>query len=532
MSYQALYRKYRPQTFLDVKGQEHIVKSMCNQVKNNRVGHAYLYCGTRGTGKTTVAKIMARAVNCENPVEGNPCGVCDTCKSILEGRSMCVIEIDAASNNGVDNVREIIEEVSYPPVDGKYKVYIIDEVHMLSRAAFNALLKTLEEPPAYAMFILATTDPQQIPITILSRCQRYDFRHISVETIADRMRELMTQEDTKVEDRAITYIALAADGSMRDGLSILDQCLAFHYGEELTYEMVLDVLGAVDTKVFSSLLRCVSKEDIIGAIEVLDQVVYSGRELPQFVNDFIWYLRNLMLAKSSEGEIGPEVLQMSLENYQALLEEAKSLELRTILRYIGVFSELSQTIKYSSQKRIMIEMTLIRLCKPQMDYDVDAVLERVRSLEKQVEEGAFLTPQVVSVENVTQKLPPKQLEVAVTEDIKHIVNHWDDVVEAMKTRSFTGAVQVKDLKVSMDDDGNLIVASKDTLTKQYFGEQGTLGQELKEALAEVVGKNVPYSFRPLKETEQFDHQYVDLREIKKLFPEKMIETDNSDDEDE
>lgn len=237
MSYTALYRKFRPQEFEDVKGQEHIVTTLKNQIKADRIGHAYLFCGTRGTGKTTVAKIFAKAVNCEHPVDGSPCGQCPACQGIAAGTSMNVIEIDAASNNGVDNIRQIREEVSYRPTEGKYKVYIIDEVHMLSAGAFNALLKTLEEPPAYVIFILATTEAHKIPITILSRCQRYDFHRISIDTITDRLAELMRTEQVDVEERALRYVAKAGDGSMRDALSLLDQCIAFHLGENSPMKM-------------------------------------------------------------------------------------------------------------------------------------------------------------------------------------------------------------------------------------------------------------------------------------------------------
>ena len=246
MSYQALYRKWRPTAFSDVKGQDHIVTTLRNQIKSDRIGHAYLFCGTRGTGKTTIAKIFAKAVNCEHPIDGNPCGECPACKAIAAGTSMNVIEIDAASNNGVDNIREIRDEVQYSPTEGKYKVYIIDEVHMLSIGAFNALLKTLEEPPSYVIFILATTEAHKIPITILSRCQRYDFHRISIDTIADRLTKLMQAENINVEDKAIKYIAKAADGSLRDALSLLDQCIAFYLGRDIKYENVLDVLGAID----------------------------------------------------------------------------------------------------------------------------------------------------------------------------------------------------------------------------------------------------------------------------------------------
>ena len=273
MSYTALYRKFRPTTFEEVKGQDHIVTTLKNQIRANRIGHAYLFCGTRGTGKTTVAKILARAVNCGHPADGSPCNECPSCRAILDGVSANVIEIDAASNNGVDNIREIREEVSYRPTQGRYKVYIIDEVHMLSTGAFNALLKTLEEPPEYVIFILATTEVNKIPVTILSRCQRYDFRRITIDTIAGRLSELMAREGVQAEEKAVRYVARAADGSMRDALSLLDQCIAFYLGETLTYDRVLDVLGTVDTEVFSGLLRRVLERDAAGCIRILQEIV-------------------------------------------------------------------------------------------------------------------------------------------------------------------------------------------------------------------------------------------------------------------
>ena len=300
MSYTALYRKFRPSEFSDVKGQDHIVTTLKNQINADRIGHAYLFCGTRGTGKTTVAKIFAKAVNCEHPVDGNPCGECASCRAIAAGTSMNVIEIDAASNNGVDNIREIREEVAYRPTEGRFKVYIIDEVHMLSIGAFNALLKTLEEPPEYVIFILATTEVHKIPITILSRCQHYDFHRITIDTIAGRMNDLMKIEQVDVEQRAIRYIAKAADGSMRDALSLLDQCIAFYLGQKLTYDNVLEVLGAVDTDVFSRLLRNIIARDVPKVLDTVEELVMQGRELSQLTADFTWYLRNLLLVKTSE----------------------------------------------------------------------------------------------------------------------------------------------------------------------------------------------------------------------------------------
>ena len=322
MSYTALYRKFRPDEFEDVKGQDAIVRTLKNQIKAGRIGHAYLFCGTRGTGKTSVAKIFAKAVNCENPSDGSPCGECAMCRAVASGASMNVIEIDAASNNGVDNIREIREEVAYRPTEGRYKVYIIDEVHMLSIGAFNALLKTLEEPPEYVIFILATTEAHKIPVTILSRCQRYDFKRISIKTIAARLTELIEKEQWDVEEKAVRYIAKMADGSMRDSLSLLDQCAAFYIGERLTYDHVLEVLGAVDTEVFSRLLRELIAMDVHRVIGTVEELVMQGRELSQMASDFTWYLRNLLLVKGS-GNM-EDILDVSTENLAQLKEDRKS----------------------------------------------------------------------------------------------------------------------------------------------------------------------------------------------------------------
>lgn len=386
MSYMALYRKWRPDTFEEVKGQDHVVTTLKNQIINNRIGHAFLFCGTRGTGKTSIAKLFAKAVNCEHPINGSPCNECTACRAIADGSSMNVIEIDAASNNGVDNIRQIREEVQYSPSEGKYKVYIIDEVHMLTQGAFNALLKTLEEPPAYVIFILATTESHKIPITISSRCQKYEFRRISVETISDRLMELLGREQIEAKKKAVDYIAKAADGSMRDALSILDQCIAFNIGKELTYENVLDTIGAVDIDVFARLLECVIKLDVVGAIDLVDEVVWQGRELSRFVSEFTWFLRNVLLVK-----VSPEAdqkLDMSAENLERLRQLAAQIDTDALIRYINIFSDTSANIKYAVQKRIVLELAVIKLCKPEMETDYSALLDRVRVLEQKLESGS------------------------------------------------------------------------------------------------------------------------------------------------
>lgn len=508
MGYTALYRKFRPQNFEDVKGQEHIVTTLKNQIKADRIGHAYLFCGTRGTGKTTIAKILAKAVNCEHPIDGSPCNECAACRAINEGTSMNMIEIDAASNNGVDNIREIREEVAYRPTQGRYKVYIIDEVHMLSTGAFNALLKTLEEPPSYVIFILATTEAYKIPITILSRCQRYDFRRITADTIAARLMELMKKEGNDVEEKAIRYIAKVADGSMRDALSLLDQCIAFYLGETLTYEKVLENLGAVDTEVFSGLLRKILSQDTAGAMKTLEDILIQGREMSQFVTDFIWYLRNLLLIATSDN--AEEAVDASAETLARMKEESCMADAETFMRYIRIFSELSNQIKYASQKRVLVEIALIKLCQPVMETNLDSLYDRVRVLEEKLEKGVFAQapfPQGVSqmpgylpeagtfdagigTENSMQNIQPGQKpEKAAPEDLQYIRKNWNSIIRETK-----GLLQRMLLESTPKYDGNtgepvLYVEFCNFLAQTCIDNPENL-EMLKQAVQKKTGKDV------------------------------------------
>ena len=495
MSYTALYRKFRPDNFADVKGQDHIVTTLTNQIKHNRIGHAYLFCGTRGTGKTTVAKILAKAVNCEHPVNGSPCNECAMCKAIQAGTAMNVIEIDAASNNGVDNIREIREEVSYRPTEGKYKVYIIDEVHMLSTGAFNALLKTLEEPPSYVMFILATTEAHKIPITILSRCQRYDFHRITIDTIAARLDELLKVEGVEAEEKAVRYVAKAGDGSMRDALSLLDQCIAFYLGQELTYDKVLEVLGAVVTEVFSKLLRKVIRGDVTGSIHILEELIVGGRELSQFVGDFTWYMRNLLLVKTSENP--EEAIDVSSDNMKLLKEESTMLDVETLMRYIRIFSDLSNQIRYATQKRVLVEIALIKLCRPAMETNLDSVLDRLRVLEQRMDErpvqqvivqqgsGKMSAETGAVQEPAGNKAPAK----AAPEDLQKIVAGWR-VITGQTTGMFKQMLQKSVPKYNSETGEPVLYVEFQDFLGQSYVDNPEAKKELQDIITAQTGKTV------------------------------------------
>ena len=552
--YLALYRKYRPVDFDDVRGRDAIVRTLKNQIISGRIGHSYLFCGTRGTGKTTIARIFARAVNCENQRDGNPCGECPTCRAILADANLNVTELDAASNNSVDDIRAIVEQVEYSPTQGKYRVFIIDEVHMLSNAAFNALLKTLEEPPSYAIFILATTEPNKLPVTILSRCQRYDFGRLSTGIIEGRLREVAQMESLEIEDKAFRYIAGAADGSLRDGLSLLDQCNAFNYGSGLlTYDRTLEILGAVDARVFGDLYRSIHEGDVTKALSVLDEILLQGRELMQFVTDFTWYLRNLMLLKASEQTAGS--LDISADNLQEMIKEARMSDMEEIMRCIRVFSALPDLIRYSPNRRILTEMTIIRACRSAMDdgaegekmLPLEKIKNRVREMENRVYNnersidrlekegpgpaaaGAFSggirddrsaaggggTPEASPASPaVKQELPP-----ALPEEIKKIVENWSKY--ASQAPPGSRRIALTRARLSLGDQGQLIIIfdkeygnpylyqrrDKDEASRSRVDEDR---RELQAFLQNKTGRAIEIEYRVLDRGRRITDNYVDL----------------------
>lgn len=538
MSYTALYRKWRPTSFEEVRGQDHIVKTLKNQINSGRIGHAYLFCGTRGTGKTSIAKIFARAVNCEHPVDGSPCGECSMCRQIAEGASLNVVEIDAASNNGVENIRDIREQVQYPPTDGRYRVYIIDEVHMLSIGAFNALLKTLEEPPSYVIFILATTEVHKIPITILSRCQRYDFKRISIDTIAGRLAELTQAEQIDVDDRALRYVARAADGSMRDALSLLDQCVAFHFGEKLTYDNVLEVLGAVDNRVFSKLFQAVLASDTKACIREIEEMIIQGRDLSQLVNDFVWYMRNLLIAKTTD-EPG-DMLDMSEENLAVLKEEAAGVDTETLMRYIRIFSELSGQLRYASQKRILVEIAFIKLTTPSMEQNLDSILQRITLLEQKMQEMpdnlqklASLAPaagQAVSSKTAVVETPPEPKKVSLPpaqyEDLMLMRKEWGRIASLSQ---LVGSIRLSLPKTSVEPagEGCLCIVCTDENTFGIINREPEL-KHLQEVVQEKYKKTLQFKVRLESSAVPQRTVYVSDEDLKNaIHTDVIVEEDDS-----
>lgn len=538
MSYTALYRKWRPTSFEEVRGQDHIVKTLKNQINSGRIGHAYLFCGTRGTGKTSIAKIFARAVNCEHPVDGSPCGECSMCRQIAEGASLNVVEIDAASNNGVENIRDIREQVQYPPTDGRYRVYIIDEVHMLSIGAFNALLKTLEEPPSYVIFILATTEVHKIPITILSRCQRYDFKRISIDTIVGRLAELTQAEQIDVDDRALRYVARAADGSMRDALSLLDQCVAFHFGEKLTYDNVLEVLGAVDNRVFSKLFQAVLASDTKACIREIEEMIIQGRDLSQLVNDFVWYMRNLLIAKTTD-EPG-DMLDMSEENLAVLKEEAAGVDTETLMRYIRIFSELSGQLRYASQKRILVEIAFIKLTTPSMEQNLDSILQRITLLEQKMQEMpdnlqklASLAPaagQAASSKTAVVETPPEPKKVSLPpaqyEDLMLMRKEWGRIASLSQ---LVGSIRLSLPKTSVEPagEGCLCIVCTDENTFGIINREPEL-KNLQEVVQEKYKKTLQFKVRLESSAVPQRTVYVSDEDLKNaIHTDVIVEEDDS-----
>lgn len=434
--HKALYRAYRPQAFEDVVGQEHIIRTLKNQIENNNVGHAYLFSGTRGTGKTTTAKIFARAVNCLESKNQEPCNECDVCKDILHDNIMDVVEIDAASNNSVDDIRELRESVKYSPAKAKYKVYIIDEVHMLSQGAFNALLKTLEEPPSYIIFILATTEPHKIPATILSRCQRFDFKRVTVQDMTSRMKIICQEEQIDVEDKALNLISRNSQGALRDALSILDQCISFSE-DKILYKDVVELLGTVNVEQLFELAQYIIEQNTKESLKILNEFVLWGKDIRNLINDLIDHFRNLMVCKVSiELE---EIISLPEEIISQLNEQAKSVDINDLIRVLNILSTTQDSMKSASNPRVLAEVTMMKIAQPMFDESKEALIKRIENLEKVIESGNIkvVNASVESGKNVASKKEAITEEEVVyeevkSEDVKLIEASWKSILQRIK----------------------------------------------------------------------------------------------------
>ena len=534
LSYTALYRRWRSRTFDEIKGQDAITASFKNQIMTGRIGHAYLFCGTRGTGKTSVAKILARAVNCEHPIDGNPCNECPSCQAILSESSMNVVEMDAASNNGVDDIRQIRDKIQYPPVDGKYKVYIIDEVHMLSQSAFNAFLKTLEEPPSYVIFILATTEPNKIPITILSRCQRYDFKRITTDTIAARLREISDAENIQVSDEALHYIARSGDGSMRDAVSLLDQCSAFQFDRRIEYEDALSILGAVDTAVFSDLVRALSKKDVKTGLQLVAEVIDQGRELSQFVADFVRYARNMLLASTVDDLSG--LVDMSSENLKRLKEDASLLSTVELMRYIRMLSDLSNQLRYATQKRILIETSFMKLAYPETDASPEGMNARLAEIQRTLRNLPAGTPLPAAAasanagdQNNVAPQPalataPKKVTLprAQYEDLQLLKKEWRSICAAITIPVLSAALLRDESYVRPDRDrSGMTIVTRSRATAHLLEQEASI-PEIRRIVAEKYHKDIRFS-TVLSEENEAATVYVTDEDLSKIH--MQVETE-------
>ncbi len=452
MAYTALYREWRPRTFNDVVGQEHITTTLKNQILNNRIAHAYLFCGTRGTGKTSTAKVFAKALNCLDLKDGEPCNECEMCKKINEGLAIDVTELDAASNNGVDKIRDIIDDVKYPPQEARYKVYIMDEVHMLSAGAVNAFLKTLEEPPNNVIFILATTDPQKLPITILSRCQRFDFKRINNSEITARLRKIVNEQNVLADEKSLNLIARVSDGAMRDSLSILDQAISMGNGN-VDYCTVISMLGLVTNEHLFKLANAVIQRSVEKGIEIIEEVIYSGKDIYLFIKDLIAHYRNLLMVKVTNNP--EEVLDMSEENIALIKEQGARLRAEEIMRCIRILQEAENNAKLSKQARLYCELAVIKMCKIEYDTSSEVILTRLNKLEESLRNGSIKvstaskeiekinnskTVNIETNKNIVKEeiVDSSEVNIEVNSDSKVTINDikksWKDIIERFKAR--------------------------------------------------------------------------------------------------
>lgn len=437
--YQVLYRKYRPKVFADVYGQEHVTSTLKNEIKENRIAHAYLFTGSRGTGKTTCAKILAKAVNCENSVDGEPCNECEVCKGLDSGTIYDVVEIDAASNNGVDNIRDLREEANYTPSRGKYRVYIIDEVHMLSTGAFNALLKTLEEPPAHVIFILATTEVHKLPATILSRCQRFDFKRIQPETMSVRLKQVAQLEGMELDDDAAILIARIADGALRDGLSILDQCAG--RSKKIDSALVSEVAGLAGREALYKLTDCICTQNSSSAMTVISELYQNSYDMERLCVEMINHLRNFLIVKTVKDSRG--LIICTDDEYNSIILSAENFTLENVIFALDLFQDALTKIKTGANARVELEMAFVKLCEPKLDVNIDSLVDRISKLERAVNRGVNVSQQPAVVESAKPVVAENKQEVKAEKAVEEIKNDTMPPITSSKPSIEPKALQGK-----------------------------------------------------------------------------------------
>lgn len=524
MAYQAIYRKWRPLTFEDVVGQAHITETLKNELITKKVAHAYLFCGTRGTGKTTTAKILSRAINCENLTQSaNPCNECPSCRGILDGTVMDVIEIDAASNNGVDNIRELRDEIIYTPASVKYKVYIIDEVHMLSTGAFNALLKTLEEPPAHAVFILATTEPHKIPATIQSRCQRFDFRRISNYHIAGRISEIARKDGIKIAADAINLVAALGDGSMRDALSILDLCSGI--SGEITKSDIERLTGAAGSEIIHNIARALIAGDMSAAVASVNDAVNDGRDIVNLAEELLGCFRELLICIVSSA--AGDILDKSEEDLSLLKNLAAETSRETVIHAIKTLSDTVSVCKWASNPKAMLEVAMVKICSPELDGTSEAFAARIKKLESAVMLGAVVQgtadlndtkqdKKTVDLNSKTDEKAPLPKPAEEKEAAPRVEQEWSSVIEAIKEQDAGAAALLIDTKSEIIDDTFFVIFNDDTL-KDIAAKNKNLMNILKNAIkgipVKLVTKSEYDSSAAKRETEPIDELLAKKSEL-------------------
>lgn len=483
MSHQAIYRKFRPKIFDDVLGQEHVTKTLKNQILSDNIAHAYLFSGIRGTGKTSTAKIFARAVNCLNNHDGNPCNECEICKSILEETNMDVIEMDAASNNGVEDIRELRDKVKFLPVRSKYKVYIIDEVHMLSKGAFNALLKTLEEPPQHLLFILATTEPHKIPATILSRCQRFDLKRIKSSIIVENMEKICDEIEVEYEEKALKLISSNSEGAMRDALSILDRCVSFNQ-EKIDYETVINLLGTVNYQTVMEVADSIIEKNIEKTCVLVDDILNSGKELIFFLDELIIYFRNLMIVKTTNNT--QNLINISDEAIDEIRTMSDKLSVEKIVYYIEELSSTQVECKRALNPKVLLETKLIKMMQ-HYTVDVESLLKRIELLENSIKNGISTAVITHDSSKTKQKTIKQQTTTALRQESneKFVDN----------TQSYSPKISFDNI----DDEGiyNAIIDNWQEILKKVRSENAGLQAILRECkIVEVKNKKALFEFDP------------------------------------